>query len=147
MSGRVLGLDLGSRRIGVAVSDGGQRLATGVTAIHRRGDRVRDHRAVDDLVNEYEAVQVVVGLPLSLSGAVGAAAQGALAEVEELRATLSVPVDTWDERFTTVAASAALRRGGRSSRGARTVVDQVAAAVMLQGWLDRRNHTVSDSAG
>jgi putative Holliday junction resolvase len=137
-SGRVLGLDLGTRRIGVAVTDAGQAVATGVTAIARGRDRAVDHRAVAELVAEYEAVGVVVGLPYSLSGRTGPAAQAALAEVEELRAGLPVEVTTMDERFTTVAAARALRAGGRRQTRQREVIDQTAAAVLLQAWVDRK---------
>lgn len=136
--GRVLGLDLGTRRIGVAVTDASQTVATGVTAIVRGRSRADDHRAVADLVTEYGAVGVVVGLPYSLSGQTGPAAQAALAEVEELGAVLPVEVTTMDERFTTVAAATALRAGGRRPRRQRQVIDQSAAAVLLQGWVDRK---------
>jgi putative Holliday junction resolvase len=137
-SGRVLGLDLGTRRIGVAVTDAGQTVATGVTAIVRGRDRALDHQAVAELVAEYDAVGVVVGLPYSLSGRSGPAAHAALVEVEELRSVLPVEVATMDERFTTVAAATALRAGGRRQRGQRQVIDQSAAAVLLQGWVDRK---------
>ncbi|MCU4184838.1 Holliday junction resolvase RuvX [Acidiferrimicrobium sp. IK] len=135
-TGRLLGLDLGSRRIGVAVSDSQRRLATGVTAIARR-DPASDHRTVADLVDEYEAVGVIVGVPLSLSGAAGPAARAATAEVEQLRATLDVPVDTVDERLTTVQASAGMRAAGRRSHQQRSVIDQQAAAGLLQTWLEQ----------
>lgn len=137
--GRLLGLDLGTRRIGVAVSDSGCAVATGVTAIGRSGDRARDHAAVAALVEEYEAVGVVVGIPYSLSGGTGPAAVSALEEVGQLRAALGVEVDTVDERLTTVAAAGSLRATGRRGRSARDVIDQTAAAVILQSWLDRGN--------
>jgi putative holliday junction resolvase len=136
--GRVLGVDLGSKRVGVAVSDSGQRLATAVTTLMRVGDRPREHRRLAELVDEYEAVGVVFGLPRSLSGAIGPAAAGVLAEVEQAGRVVTVPLDTVDERLTTVAASTALRSAGRAARRQRSVIDQVAAAVLLQSWLDRR---------
>ncbi|MGH9056276.1 MAG: Holliday junction resolvase RuvX, partial [Acidimicrobiales bacterium] len=146
--GRVLGVDLGSRRIGVAVSDSGQSVATGVCAVRRSAaagatpltaGQAADHQALAALVEEYSAVGVVVGVPLSMSGATGPAASAALAEVDHLRRVLpAVPVDTADERLTTVAASGALHSGGARRRRRREVVDQTAAAVILQGWLDRR---------
>ena len=74
--GRVLGVDLGSKRIGVAVTDSEQRVATRVTVLTRTGDRAADHQALADLVTSYEAVGMVVGLPLSLSGQMGPAAAG-----------------------------------------------------------------------
>ena len=136
--GRLLGLDLGSRRIGVAACDDGRSVATGVATVERTSDPVAHRRALRRLVDEYEAVGVVVGLPLSLSGQLGPAATAALDEVEALRAELGVPVDTVDERLTTVAVSGALRAGGRDARRARQVVDREAAATILQSWLDRR---------
>jgi putative Holliday junction resolvase len=136
--GRLLGLDLGSRRIGVAVTDAGQTVATGVTAVLRAGDRAADHQAVALLVADYGAVGVVVGVPYSLSGDTGPAAAAALAEIDQLRQSLPVEVATIDERFTTVAAATALRGGGRRARDQRTVIDQSAAAVLLQDWVDRQ---------
>ena len=137
--GRLLGLDLGARRIGVAVTDSDRTLATGVRALARSGSHTSDHRAVAALVEEYGAVGVIVGIPLSLSGDLGPAARSVLDEVEELRAALAVEVDTVDERLTTVVASGALRAAGRSSRRQRPVVDQTAAAMLLQTWIDREN--------
>ncbi len=136
--GRIVGLDLGQRRVGVAVSDSRQRLATAVTTIHRSNDREREHREIGQLVAEYEAAGVVVGLPLSLTGEVGPAARAALDEAAQLAAVVRVSVVTHDERFTTVSAASALRAGGRTTKQQRGVVDRVAAAVMLQSWIERR---------
>lgn len=138
-TGRVLGVDLGSRRIGVAVTDSGQTVATGVTALTRSGDRAGDHRALAALVAEYDAVGVVVGLPISLSGDAGPAAQQVLEEVAEIRATVGVEVATQDERLTTRQAAGALRTGGRQARDQRRVIDQSAAAILLQTWVERRS--------
>lgn len=135
--GRLLGLDLGTRRIGVAVSDSDRRVATGVAAVTRSGDRGQDHAAIAALVDEYGAVGVVVGVPYSLSGGTGPAAGAVLDEVRELRDRLRVEVDTVDERFTTVSAATALRGGGRKGRQVRAVIDQTAAATLLQTWMDR----------
>jgi putative holliday junction resolvase len=136
--GRVLGLDLGSARIGVAVTDSEQRLATGLDRIDRTDDRCADHATVARLVEEYRAVGVVVGLPLSMSGRPGSAAQSIQEEVAELRRVLAVEVDTVDERLTTVTAARGLRAAGRKARDQRRVIDQTAAAVLLQSWADRR---------
>jgi putative pre-16S rRNA nuclease len=135
--GRVLGLDLGSRRIGVAVSDSGRRVASPITTVARSGDRAADHRAVAGLVADYEAVGVVVGLPLTLSGEVGPAAAAVNDEVEEMRSELGIDVELVDERLTTVSAAGALHSGGRRARDQRGVIDQTAAAILLQTWLDR----------
>jgi putative Holliday junction resolvase len=145
-AGRLLGVDLGSHRIGVAVTDSGQTVATGVTALARSGDRARDHRALAALVAEYGAVGVVIGLPISLSGHAGPAARGVLDEVAEIRACVGVEVVTEDERLTTRQAAGALRAGGRRGRDQRHVIDQSAAAVLLQTWVERRSgYRLSDS--
>jgi putative holliday junction resolvase len=136
--GRVIGLDLGSARIGVAVTDSEQRVATGVDSLRRSGDRAADHGAIAGLVEDYEAVGVVVGLPLSMSGAMGPAARAVMEEVGEIRRRLAVEVDTVDERLTTVTASRDLRAAGRKARDQRGVIDQTAAAVLLQSWADSR---------
>ena len=136
MAARALGIDLGERRIGVAVSDGEGRLATPLTVIERSGSTKGDHRQIADLVAEYEAGVVVVGLPLSLDGTAGPAARGAESEVQQLDTALDVPVLTHDERLTTVIAERALAESGLSERARRKRVDMVAASVILQGWLD-----------
>lgn len=134
---RALGIDLGSKRIGVAMSDGDRRVATPLTTIERRAERLDDHGAVAELVSEYAAGVVVVGLPLSLDGTEGPAARAVLEEVAEMRRSLGVPVETIDERFSTVTANARLRERGLRRHRASAVVDQAAATVLLQAWLDR----------
>jgi putative Holliday junction resolvase len=134
---RALGVDLGSRRIGVAASDPGGILASPIRVIERGANHRADHAELASLVAETGAAVVVVGLPLSLDGSRGPAARAVLQEVDELRATLPVPVEVIDERLTTVAAGRALRAAGVSARDQRRVVDQAAAAVILQSWLDR----------
>ena len=136
---RVLGLDLGSKRIGVAVSDRSGTIAGPLTVLQRTGDPARDRLAVKRLVDEEEAEAVVVGLPLALDGSVGRAAQAALAEAEALASVVGVPVATHDERFTTVSAERPMRAAGMKAPARRKVVDMVAAAVMLQAWLDGRS--------
>lgn len=133
---RVLGLDLGTRRIGVAVSDGTGMIASPVTVVERSGDQRADHARIAGLVIEEQAERVIVGLPLSMSGQAGAAAQSAIAESEQLAGLLPVPVELWDERLTTVVADRALQSRGKRAPARRKVVDQVAAAVILQSWLD-----------
>ena len=133
---RVLGLDLGSKRIGVAVSDSDGRVATPVDTVHRTGDRQREHRDLAALVTEWEAELVVVGMPFSLDGSEGPAALGVRTEVEELRVTLSVPIQTYDERLTTVTANRVLMEMDLRADERRKVVDKVAASIILQAWLD-----------
>lgn len=138
-AGRVLGVDLGLVRIGVAVCDSGQRVATPVTFVARDPGTGAHRQALADLAAEHEAVGVVVGLPRSLSGRIGPAAREALAETGELRRVLDVAVETVDERLSTRSAAAALRASGRGSRDQRRLIDASAAAVLLQVWLDTRS--------
>jgi putative Holliday junction resolvase len=136
----VAALDLGSRRIGVAFSDSRRTIASPWGTIERSGDPVRDRAAIVEAVREVEAAVVVVGLPLSLSGAAGPAARAALEEADALRAALEpdgIVVETADERFTTVEAQRSLAAAGRKGKAARRVVDSAAAMVLLQAWLDR----------
>ncbi len=133
---RAIGVDLGSKRVGVAVSSGS--LATPYEVLARTGDRVQDHRRIRALVDEAGAEVVVVGLPLSMDGSVGAAAQRALDEVELLSTALDVPVETWDERLSTVTAERSLMDQNMRAPARRKVIDKVAAAVILQSWLDAR---------
>ena len=133
---RALGLDIGTRRIGVALSDSAGTLATPYEVVTRSGDRERDHRRIAALAEEAGADVVVVGLPLSLDGSVGPAARTVLDEVDELRAHLGLPVVVWDERLSTVEAERSLRAVGVKGKARRRVVDQVAATVILQAWLD-----------
>ncbi|MGP8060658.1 MAG: Holliday junction resolvase RuvX [Acidimicrobiales bacterium] len=138
---RSVALDLGSRRIGVAVSDSAGTMAFPRPVIDRSGDPVRDHRAIVTVVDEEAAGVVVVGLPLSLDGRRGPAARAAASEAEVLAAELAgrgVRVETFDERFTTVSADAALAETGSSSRERRRSVDSAAAAVLLEAWLAAR---------
>lgn len=137
---RCLGLDLGSRRIGVALCDPDERVATPLTVIERTKHHNDDHRQIAALVAEYEAQAVVVGLPLNLSSKVTAAAQSAIDETEQLRKALSVPVHLHDERLTTVAANRSLVEMEMKADARRRVVDKVAAAVMLQSFIDHRRH-------
>ena len=137
--GRVIALDLGARRIGVAVCDPEGRLASPYATIERSTPPQVD-TAVARIVEEVGAARVVVGLPLALSGAHGEAAQAAEAEAERLRAALGVPVETVDERLTTVSASQRLKSAGVSSRKQRRGgrIDQEAADVILESWLESR---------
>lgn len=138
---RVIGLDLGERRLGVAVSDSAGVLALPHATLERSGDAEVDRAAVVALVDELGARQVVVGLPLGLDGRPGRAARAAAREAAALAEALAgrgVAVETFDERLTTVSAERELAAAGRRGRARRKVVDRSAAAVMLQAWLDRR---------
>ena len=133
---RALGLDLGSVRIGVALSDPGRIIASPHDVVTRGKDHGIDHAAIAAAVSETEAAVIVVGLPRSMSGRDGPAAALIRAEAAELRAALPVPVVLWDERLSTVTAQRALIEGGVRRRERKGSVDKVAAAVILQSWLD-----------
>lgn len=133
---RALGLDLGSRRIGVSVSDSAGTVATPVATLERSGRPADDRRGIAELVAEWEAEIVVVGLPLSLDGTAGPSARSVLDEVARLTEALAVPVVTHDERLTTVSAERSLAAQNLTGPARRRVVDRVAAAVILQAWLD-----------
>jgi putative Holliday junction resolvase len=137
--GTRLAVDVGSARIGVARCDPDGLLASPLATIPRgRGDL----DGLASLAADEDAIEVIVGLPTGLSGREGAAAARARAFAEALAARLApVPVRLIDERFTTVIAHDALRRGGRGSRARRPVVDQAAAALILQGALDTERTT------
>ncbi|GEL24025.1 putative pre-16S rRNA nuclease [Pseudonocardia sulfidoxydans NBRC 16205] len=142
--GRRLGVDVGAVRVGVALSDPDCMIATPLVTVARDlrepGDRGgSDLREIAALVAEHEVVQVVVGLPRTLAGAEGPAAQAARAFAEDLSSVLEVPVEFSDERLTTVVATRQLRERGVKGKRQRAVVDQAAAVAILQGWLDARS--------
>ncbi|HUQ62570.1 MAG TPA: Holliday junction resolvase RuvX [Acidimicrobiales bacterium] len=131
---RVVGIDLGTRRIGVAVSDSGRTVATPHTVIDRSGDDRADWAAIGAVVRNLGAELLVVGLPLSLDGSRGPAATRAEGEAIALEAATGIPVELHDERLTTVAATRAPRQ--QSRKGKRRIVDDAAASLILQSWLD-----------
>ena len=143
---RVLALDLGSKRVGVAISDRSGTIASPLTVLARSGRPALDHERIRDLVAEEEAVLVVVGMPMSMDGSLGKAAQAALREVEALATVVGVPVETFDERLTTVTGDRILKERGMNAEKRRKVIDKVAAAVILQSWLDRRAELGSGEA-
>jgi len=136
---RILGLDPGERRVGIAVSDPTGTLARPLRALERRS-REEDFDAIADLVVEHDVGLVVVGRPLSLDGTEGPQARRVARYAEALAAHLPVRVVSWDERFSTVAADEILcrSRSKKERRRARTdgQVDAIAAAVILQSYLD-----------
>ncbi len=129
---RIIGIDLGERRIGVAAADDRTSVAVPVDTVETGDDVVE---TLAQIVLDQRADEVVVGLPLSMSGAVGPQAEGVLKVVEGLRERLSMTVHTWDERLTTVQAG---RGGGRRSRSGATSRDAMAAAILLQTFIDNR---------
>ena len=141
--GRRLGVDVGTVRIGVAVSDPDGILATPVETVHR--DRRGGHlRRLSVLVNDLEVVEVVVGLPRTLADRAGSSAEDAIAVAEELAERIGpIPVRLTDERLTTVSAARSLREAGVRTRAQRGKIDQAAAVAILQGWLDQRRNAAT----
>jgi putative Holliday junction resolvase len=134
-SGRVLGLDLGDARIGVAVSDPDRRMAVPSGTIHV-GRPPGELVAIATIAADNDVSMIVVGHPRSLSGAAGPRAVKAEAFAEALRAVVAIPVILQDERLSTVEAERALRAGGVKGPDRRAIVDSSAAAIILQAWLD-----------
>jgi len=136
---RLLSLDVGQRRIGVAIADPTGTIATPLMTIVRE-TREQDFAAIAEVVTKHEVGQVVVGLPLSLDGSESGQARTTKRVADVLQRRLSVPVVLWDERFTTVEAEAILLRtrsaGARRKARDRGEVDAIAAAVILQSYLD-----------
>ena len=142
--GRRVGVDVGSVRIGVAVSDPDGILATPVETVRR--DRTDRHmRRLSQLVTELEAVEVVVGLPRTLADRTGPSAEDAISVAEDLaRRVTPTPVRLADERLTTVTAQRSLREAGVRARGQKAMIDQVAAVGILQSWLDQRRVSIDE---
>ena len=134
---RYLGLDVGDVRIGVALSDETATLASGLTTLERVGPR-KDVQAVASLVREHGAGEVVVGIPWRLDGSLGPQGEKVMGFVQSLERFLKVPVTTWDERLTTVAADELLAAAGVRRRHRKTRIDKAAAVLILQGYIDAR---------
>jgi putative holliday junction resolvase len=136
----ILGIDFGRARIGLAISDELRLLAHPLETIPANKDSVNK---IAEVVRDRKIDKVVVGIPRHLSGEIGKAANEALEFAAKLRAQVPCAVETWDERLTTVAANRALHDAGKKTRDTRKFVDQVAAQMILQGYLDREHNAVS----
>jgi putative holliday junction resolvase len=136
--GRRLGIDVGAVRVGVALSDPDEVLATPLATVARDVLHGTDLATIAGMVAEHDVVGVVVGLPRTLAGREGPAAEAAREFGAALAGRFAVPIEFADERLTTVVATRQMRESGRKGRRQRAVVDQVAAVAILQGWLDAR---------
>ena len=130
----ILGIDFGRARIGLAVSDELRLLAHPLETIPVNNDPIK---RISEIVRERKIDKIIVGVPRHMSGQFGESANEALAFTSKLRARLKCSVEVWDERLTTVATERALREAGKKTRKTRHIVDQVAAQMILQGYLDR----------
>lgn len=142
---RIIGLDLGSKRIGVALSNSDLTVATPYEVIYRTGKVEQDHRAILKIVDEWEIERIIVGLPLSLDGTLGPSAKLINDEIEALKGMTDVCIETFDERFTTVTAEQILVEQSIRREKRKSLVDMVAASIILQGWIDSLNNSRNTS--
>ena len=131
---KALGIDLGDARVGVAVSDDLGMLAHPLETISTQSTNVV--KRVLALAGERTVETIIVGMPRNMNGSHGPAADKAKAFIEELRRETTLPIVAWDERLSTVSAQRALQEAGRNTRKQKSVIDQVAAQIILQSWLD-----------
>ena len=135
IKGRILALDLGGKRVGVAVSDPTRTIATSLT-VFERGSRKEDFATVRQLIAEQEANLLVMGLPVPLGGEEGEKAAWVRDYTAELEEAIDIPIEFWDEALTTVQAYESMRQRGTRAKQAKEWVDAVAAAFILQSYLD-----------
>ena len=134
---RILGLDVGARRIGLAVSDPLGITAQGLDTLHRKNKK-HDFSYLHRVIRDYEVKEIVVGLPLRMSGTEGAQAEKIQAFAEDLRKRFRLPVHLWDERLTSAEANRLLRETDLSIEKRGQAVDRMAAILILQGWMESR---------
>jgi putative Holliday junction resolvase len=135
---RALGIDPGTKRIGLAISDRSGTVASPLIVLQRSRSRQHDDAEIARIVRDEEVDIVVVGLPINMDGSHGSAAKAATAEARRLATVVGVPVELHDERRTTVSADRSMLEAGLNAVERRQRVDKVAAAIMLQSWLDAR---------
>ncbi len=132
---RILGLDVGDARIGVSISDELGIAAHGLCTIHRKNIE-KDVHAIKHIITEYDVGKLVIGLPKMLSGEIGIQAQKVQQFVQTLQTQLDIPIVTWDERLTTVEAHRILSETGASRKKRKKVIDQLAASLILEAYLN-----------
>ena len=133
---RILGLDVGSKTIGVAVSDPLGITAQGLETIRRQNKRM-DFERLEKVIQKYEVAEIVIGYPLRLSGAEGTQAEKMQSFARTIQERFHLPVHLWDERLTSAQASRVLRDSEMSIKRRSEVVDRLAAVLILQSWMDR----------
>lgn len=132
---RILGLDIGSKTIGVAISDELGWTAQGVGTIERK-NLEKDLKVLADMVRRYKVREIVVGLPRNMNSSLGEQAKKVFTFIEKLKKYFKLPVQTWDERLTTIAADRVLEEAEIQRKKRKKVVDKIAAVLILQGYLD-----------
>ena len=143
---RIMGLDFGSKTVGVAVSDPLGITAQGIEIVRRTSEnKLRKTLArIEELVTEYEVTEIVLGFPKNMNNTIGERAEKSLAFKEMLERRTGLPVVMWDERLTTVAANRTLIEGGVRRENRKDYVDMLAAVFILQGYLDSRERTSNE---
>jgi putative Holliday junction resolvase len=137
---RIMGLDVGSRTVGIAISDELTLTAQGFKTL-RRKSMEDDLKEIAAIVHQFEISKIVVGLPKNMNGTLGSQAETVLKWVEILKDRIQVPVVTWDERLSTVGASRVLLEADLSRRKRKKVIDKLAAVLILQGYLEQSRRT------
>ena len=143
---RALGVDPGTKRIGLAISDLSGTIASPLVVLQRSRSRQHDLGEIARIARQEEAEVIVIGLPINMDGTQGKAAKAAIAEGRRLATLVDVPIEMHDERLTTVSAERSMLDAGLNAIERRQVVDKVAAAIMLQSWLDRRSARLAREA-
>ncbi len=144
--GPILGVDLGSKRIGLAISDSGASIAFPAGNLESRG-RAQDIKTLTAMIRERGVSRVVVGLPIHLTGRASSGSEAARKFADELARTTGLPVDLLDERWTTRAADLSLDESKRGRKQRRQAVDSVAATLLLRTYLERRTHSPQEDSG
>ncbi len=135
---RVLGLDVGAKRIGLAISDPLGITAQGLETLHRQNKR-SDFAQMEQVIRDYQVAEIVIGLPLRMTGGEGIQAEKMQAFADEIRRRFRLPVHLWDERLSSAQANRLLRETDMSIKRRGEVVDQMAAVLILQSWMDARS--------
>ena len=135
---RIMGLDVGEKTIGVAVSDPLGCIAQGIKTVIRVGSELEDIKNIKELTRQYDIELIVVGLPRNMNGTLGEQGNKIIEFVEKLRNSLNIHIETWDERLTTVAAEKMLLSANVSRAKRKKVIDKLAAVIILQNYLDSR---------
>ncbi|MEW5721451.1 MAG: Holliday junction resolvase RuvX [Chloroflexota bacterium] len=143
---KYLGLDVGDRRVGVACGDSEVRIATPLEVV-ARGTIEQDARALAKIVRDYDAEQLIVGLPRNMDGTQGAQADAVIAYAEKIAHALNLPLTLWDERLSTVEATKRAHETGARGKKSRRGLDAIAAAVILQDFLDSQSGSATEGTG
>ncbi|MGI6065441.1 MAG: Holliday junction resolvase RuvX [Bacillota bacterium] len=141
---RVMGLDVGERTIGVAISDPFGWTAQGIMTIKRCDNLEKDIMQLKELVKNYQVAKIVVGLPKNMNGTLGPSAERCQAMADTLQERIGLPVVLWDERLSTMAAERTLLEGNISRKKRKRVIDKMAAVIILQGYLDFQQKNKTD---